>query len=105
MRHFLPYLFLIPIVFLMIINTAHAGLYLGYADSDYHFEVYSGNSYVYAATPYTYTYDNYYYYNSPYRVYSQGTYHYFQPGWYGYDDAWRFAPDDCISCYTYYPTD
>ncbi len=94
---------LLALAFLFALNTAHAGLYVGYADSDYRIEAYYGGSYNYFATPYTYAYDNYYYFDSPYRVYSQGSYYYYQPGWYSYYDTWRQAPD-CIDCYNYYPS-
>lgn len=90
---------LIALIFLS--GIASAGLYVGYSNSDFYLEVYSGNTYAYATTPYTYTYSNYYYFDHPYRVYSYGNYYYFEPGWYSYNDYWRFEPDR-TSNYTYH---
>ena len=67
---------------LFLINTASADLYLGYEDSDFYFEIYSGNTYSYVNTPYSYAYDDYYYFDYPYRVYSYGDYYNFDAGWY-----------------------
>jgi len=94
---------LLGIGLLFLINTASADIYLGYEDSDFYFEIYSGNNYSYVNTPYSYAYDDYYYFDYPYRVYSYGDYYNFDAGWYSYDDSWRFAPD-YGSYYSYYPT-
>ncbi|MBI4210118.1 MAG: hypothetical protein HY544_01250 [Candidatus Diapherotrites archaeon] len=88
--------------FILTASIAHAGLYVGYANSDYRLEVYYGNSYSYMATPYTYAYQGQYYFDYPFRVYDTGSYYYFQPGWYSFDSYWRYAPG-CNGCYTYYP--
>ncbi|HLC79049.1 MAG TPA: hypothetical protein VJG83_01335 [archaeon] len=105
--------FLIAITFLFTLNFAHASLYVGYSDSDYHIEVLYGNSYQFMPTPYTYTYSDQYYFDYPFRVYSHGDYSYYNSGWYGfdaytyapdfyYDTSYRFAPD--FVNYTYYPS-
>jgi len=94
---------LVSFAFILAMNTVSADIYLGYGNSDFYFEIYSGNSYHYADVPYTYAQNNYYYFDYPYRVYSSGTYHYYESGWYAYDDYWRFAPDN-YSYYTYYPS-
>ncbi|HZX33952.1 MAG TPA: hypothetical protein VFF09_01090 [archaeon] len=93
---------ILAIAFLFALNTATAGIYLGYGDSDFYFELYYGNSYHYVQTPYTYAYDSYYYFDYPYRVYSSGNYYYYDSGWYSYEPAWRFAPDN-YGYYSYYP--
>ena len=84
--------------------VADAGsLYLGYGNSDFYFEVYSGNAYSYATVPYTYAYNDYYYFDYPYRVYSSGVYNYYDAGWYRFDPYWSTA-SFCASCYSYYPS-
>ncbi len=91
--------------FLAVLSTASAGFSFGVYGSDYYFELYSGNRYVYAATPYTYAYDGYYYFDYPFRAYNYGSYNYYPAGWYGgfTDSYWSFAPD-CLGCYSYYPS-
>lgn len=107
---------LVSIALIFAMNTVSAGLYVGYSNADFRFEIYRGNTYSYVGTPYTYAYNDYYYFDYPFRVYSNKTYHYYQPGWYGYegytfapdlayDTYWTYAPDYYLTNYTYYPAD
>ncbi|HIH10399.1 MAG TPA: hypothetical protein HA254_07085, partial [Candidatus Diapherotrites archaeon] len=98
-----PLAILLPLAFLlMLAQQANAGLYVGYANSDFYFEVNYGGAYTYMRTPYTYAYNDYYYFDYPFRVYSTGAYNYYQPGWYAFDPYWSFAPPATLN-YTYYP--
>jgi len=94
---------LLAIATIFIANAASAGFFLGYYGDDFYFEIGSGNTYSYSATPYSYYYDDWYYFDYPYRVYSYGDYHYFEPGWYTYDDY--FVSQPYSSYYSYYPSD
>ena len=94
----------IGLAFLFLSAFASAGTYIGFGNSDFSFEIYRGNTWEYAAMPYTYAYQDNYYFDYPYRVYDASQYYYFDRGWYNYDSYWQFAPDN-TAYYTYHGPD
>ncbi|AJF60339.1 MAG: hypothetical protein QT03_C0001G0852 [archaeon GW2011_AR10] len=97
----LKQIFLLLISTLALASFANA-FYVGYTDSDFYFEIYSGENYGFVDVPYSYYYEDWYYFDYPYRVNYFGNYYYYEPGWYQYSPSyWNYDP----YAYSYYATD
>lgn len=95
-------LFILIAIFLSAATSQAA--YFSFSNSDLAFEIYTGNTYVKTATPYSYiTYvgsSPYYYIHYPFRIYTYNQYYYFDPGWYYFDIGPTIAPDVVVTATT-----
>src|SRR3989344_4848784 len=103
-KHTIFSFIIVPILFLLFVQSASAMYYFGGSNENYYFEVYSKGTYNYAAQPYTYYYSDHYYFDYPFRYYAKGTYYYQDKGWYDFSPNYYLYPGNS-AYYNYHSPD